>query len=164
MTGTLTSREITPSASDTYDLGSTSKLWASVRASMGYFSDSVGVGTSSPSYTLHVNGDIGCDTYAIYNSTTNPRLVLRRTASSQAWIVQAISSGMALGSTSANSCKIDANGNFSSPGTITQGSDIRYKTVHSDIQLPLALMSAAPSFEFHFNSDTEMQAHIGTSA
>jgi hypothetical protein len=45
-----------------------------------------------------------------------------------------------------------------------QNSDIRYKTIHKDLELGLQTMAEAPCFEYHFNDDERKVANVGTSA
>lgn len=81
-----------------------------------------------------------------------------------------LSGGLTIGATSSNSnvvnntYKLYVTGKAYVTGTLTQGSDIRYKDIHKDILLSLATMAEAPSIEFHFKDDEQKSTHIGTSA
>ncbi|MFC1711957.1 beta strand repeat-containing protein, partial [Patescibacteria group bacterium] len=50
--------DIYPDTTNTYDLGSTGFRWANIHSSTGVFYNTVGIGTSSPTSTLHVTGSI----------------------------------------------------------------------------------------------------------
>lgn len=55
-------------------------------------------------------------------------------------------------------------GNLNVSGTVTQGSDIRFKHRMNDVNLDLDVMANAPLFNFYWNDRNDNQIHIGTSA
>lgn len=81
-----------------------------------------------------------------------------------------LSGGLTVGATSSNAnvtngtYKLHVTGRAYVTGTLTQNSDIRFKDIHKDLQLSLATMAEAPSFEYHFTDDERKDTHIGTSA
>ena len=134
----------------------------------------VGINKSAPTATLDVNGTanisgavtVGSTLTGNYwylnNSSTNP--YLRLTRSSVNWYVQLAAAGLALGQGIANSCTIDASGNFLSVGGITQYSDIRKKTKLQDVELTLKQVADAPLIEHYYNSDDKKTTHVGSIA
>lgn len=129
----------------------------------------VGIGTTSPSYKLHVIGDIGNENVRLRYSTSNPFLSLVRSTSSETWYVQAVSGYLAIGSTSSASCKIDASGNFLSPAGITMygSSDRRLKKNIRTFNASQELMKLGGVYQFEYNDDeiernsTYKGSHIG---
>lgn len=134
----------------------------------------IGINQTSPEYKLDVTGTaritgavtLGSTLTGNYwhlnNSSTNP--YLRLTRSSVNWYVQLVAAGLALGQGSANSCTIDASGNFLSVGGITQYSDIRKKTKLNDVELTLKQVANAPLIEHYYNSDDKKTTHVGSIA
>ena len=134
----------------------------------------IGINQTSPAYTLDVTGTtritgavtLGSTLTGNYwylsNSSTNP--YLRLTRSSVNWYVQLVAAGLRLGQGSANSCTIDASGNFLSVGGITQYSDIRKKTKLNDVELTLKQVANAPLIEHYYNSDDKKTTHVGSIA
>lgn len=134
----------------------------------------IGINQTSPAYTLDVTGTtritgavtLGSTLTGNYwylsNSSTNP--YLRLTRSSVNWYVQLVAAGLQLGQGSANSCTIDASGNFLSVGGITQYSDIRKKTKLNDVELTLKQVANAPLIEHYYNSDDKKTTHVGSIA
>ena len=134
----------------------------------------IGINQTSPEYKLDVTGTaritgavtLGSTLTGNYwhlnNSSTNP--YLRLTRSSVNWYVQLVTAGLQLGQGSANSCTIDASGNFLSVGGITQYSDIRKKTKLQDVELTLKQVADAPLIEHYYNSDDKKTTHVGSIA
>lgn len=134
----------------------------------------IGINQTSPGYRLDVTGTtritgavtLGSTLTGNYwylnNSSTNP--YLRLTRSSVNWYVQLVAAGLQLGQGSANSCTIDASGNFLSVGGITQYSDIRKKTKLNDVELTLSQVANAPLIEHYYNSDDKKTTHVGSIA
>jgi hypothetical protein len=134
----------------------------------------IGVNQIAPEYRLDVTGTtritgavtLGSTLTGNYwylnNSSTNP--YLRLTRSSVNWYVQLVAGGLALGQGVANSCTIDASGNFLSVGGITQYSDIRKKTKLQNVELTLKQVANAPLIEHYYNNDDKKTTHVGSIA
>ena len=71
---------------------------------------------------------------------------------------------MALGYGYNSSIKVDVNGNFSAPGDVTAGSDIRYKDKIQDLRLSVHDIALAPAFTYKWNNRNDALVHIGSSA
>lgn len=59
---------------------------------------------------------------------------------------------------------LSSEGNLTITGSLSQGSDVRYKNIHKEIVLPLDFMADAPCFEYDFIDDESCRTHLGTSA
>lgn len=66
--------------------------------------------------------------------------------------------------TTSPSQKLHVAGNIYATGSVTQGSDIRFKHRMNDVNLDLDVMANAPLFNFYWNDRNDNQIHIGTSA
>lgn len=80
----------------------------------------------------------------------NPYLSLNQDGN--IWYIQGYNGYLYLGSTSANSIRIDSSGNILAPGGGTYyGSDIRYKSIMQQVNLSLLDIAKAPSFVYRWN-------------
>lgn len=145
----------------------------------------LGIGTITPSYKLHVVGDIYSTgniispTYTLNNSSTNPYLKLVHGGIN--WYLQAYSNTyMYLGAGTTNSLRIDNQGNTYTPGTFNAKvgiwsdgyvsakgqnttSDMRLKNKGRDIFLSVKDIANAPAFEYTWKDGTP-GVMVGSSA
>lgn len=145
----------------------------------------LGIGTITPSYKLHVVGDIYSTgniispTYTLNNSSTNPYLKLVHGGIN--WYLQAYSNTyMYLGAGTTNSLRIDSQGNTYTPGTFNAKvgiwsdgyvsakgqnttSDMRLKNKGRDIFLTIKDIANAPAFEYTWKDGTP-GVMVGSSA
>lgn len=84
---------------------------------------------------------------------------------SRKWYLQYYTDTMALGYGYNSSIKVDVNGNFSAPGDVTAGSDMRYKDKIDDLGLSVHDIALAPAFTYKWNNrEDDALVHIGSSA
>lgn len=96
-------------------------------------------GNQTSSYAVQIRTDSG-DPYISFNENGN------------IWYIQGYNGYLYLGSTSANSIRIDSSGNILAPGGGTYyGSDIRYKSIMHQVNLSLLDIAKAPSFVYRWN-------------
>lgn len=89
----------------------------------------------------------------------NPYLSLNQDGN--IWYIQGYNGYLYLGSTSANSIRIDSSGNILAPGGGTYyGSDIRYKSIMLQVNLSLLDIAKAPSFVYHWNRSNMNQNRL----
>ncbi len=145
----------------------------------------LGIGTITPSYKLHVVGDIYSTgniispTYTLNNSSTNPYLKLVHGGIN--WYLQAYSNTyIYLGAGTTNSLRIDNQGNTYTPGTFNAKvgiwsdgyvsakgqnttSDMRLKNKGRDVFLTIKDIANAPAFEYTWKDGTP-GVMVGSSA
>lgn len=144
----------------------------------------LGIGTITPSYKLHVVGDIYSTrniispTYTLANSSTNPYLKL--VLNGVNWYAQAHNSYLYLGAGTTNSLRIDNQGNTYTPGTFNAKvgiwsdgyvsakgqnttSDMRLKNKGRDVFLTIKDIANAPAFEYTWKDGTP-GVMVGSSA
>lgn len=117
----------------------------------------VGIGTTSPSYKLYVNGD----GYFTDNVITESDFSSRGNAIIDGYV--------GIGTTSP-AYKLHVVGtayateNIIAAGDLTAGSDIRYKDKIQDLRLSVHDIALAPAFTYKWNNRNDALVHIGSSA
>jgi hypothetical protein len=118
-------------------------------------------GTSSAYYVIH-SGNIESYALPIGGGTITGNLTLNQYLRINAW--SGYGSGTCNMWYNGNNTTLEISGNVKVMGTLTQGSDIRFKHRINDIALDLDVMANAPLFNFYWNDRADNQIHIGTSA
>lgn len=124
----------------------------------------VGIGTTSPSYKLHISHSVG-DMIKLASTSNTYACIIYEPNGGSTW---------SAGSNSSNQFYFyhngatrgywDASGNLLATGGITQYSDIRKKTKLQDVELTLKQIANAPLIEHYYNSDDKKTTHVGSIA
>lgn len=145
---------------------------------------SVGIGTTSPSYKLDVNGEthtLGLRTNCVEMSGSTPFIDFHynnSTADFTSRIIEGLSGQLTitgklrvgLSYTTSTDYAFHVvgtgycTGNFISAGDLTAGSDIRYKDKIQDLRLSVHDIALAPAFTYKWNNREDALVHIGSSA
>ena len=140
----------------------------------------VGIGTTSPSDTLHINGGLvvagnGSGIYLNKNSSELASLGFIY-SSTDMWQISArfmqanaaennrINLYHYNGSTWNKTVQVTTSGNMTVLGGITMYSDARKKTILNQVELSLKQIANAPLIEHYYNSDQEKTTHVGSIA
>ena len=122
-------------------------------------SGNVGIGTINPAFNLDVSGKFRATGNVIIGSSSYEDGRLRVVGQSGATNVLVVANYDGY----TKFCVLN-NGNATLAGTLTQGSDIRFKSKLADYSLSLESMAYAPLFTFYWTNRGDNQTHIGTSA
>ena len=151
--------DLIPETTATYNLGNEDSRWLGVYSNTGNFSGAITMsGTTGSDCSISFTRT---HSYIMFNTSIN---FASGTATGTDTIMRISSNGYVGINTYQPTVALDVVGSIKASGTVTQGSDIRYKDIHKDILLSLATMAEAPSIEFHFKDDEQKSTHIGTSA
>lgn len=151
--------DLIPETTATYNLGNEDGRWLGVYSNTGNFSGAITMsGTTGSDCSISFTRT---HSYIMFNTSIN---FASGTATGTDTIMRISSNGYVGINTYQPTVALDVVGSIKASGTVTQGSDIRYKDIHKDILLSLATMAEAPSIEFHFKDDEQKSTHIGTSA
>lgn len=132
----------------------------------------VGIGTTSPSTKLHVNGGLTCKNIIVDMESDKNASVNLRGTTTDLWQISARYGGdkgslkfyYYNGSTWAQTVTVTSAGNVTVLGGITMYSDQRKKTILNHVELSLKQIADAPLIEHYYNSDKNKITHVSSIA
>ena len=161
----------------TYLLGKDIRLRYGASATEGLRlaeSGNVGIGTTSPSYKLDVNGVIRANGNILLqdaNSTTGGGIAfwnrdsgwVNGTINAEKLILNYVGGNVGIGTLNP-SAKLHVQGDILATGGITMYSDQRKKTILRHVELSLKQIANAPLIEHYYNTDEKKTTHVGSIA
>lgn len=132
----------------------------------------VGIGMTSPSTKLHVNGGLTCNNIIVDMESDKNASVNLRGTTTDLWQISArygadkgtLKFYYYNGSTWAQTVTVTSAGNVTVLGGITMYSDQRKKTILNHVELSLKQIADAPLIEHYYNSDQDKTTHVGSIA